>query len=155
MTSSDLAIYIRLVLHKYTTEKPVQYFLQRAELINIADRTVWLRDFRLLCNLRDGDISPEITQSYEGLNLFIARQPLKETEIEDFFIDFEYLITKGRIKTPINREAGRPFAFEVAKHFSDSVSGAIREFAAERLLDDEEQLEANKGMQKGNPSLSV
>ncbi len=128
----------------------MQYFLQRADLISIADRSFWLRDYALLSNMQEGEISPEITNHYEGINIFISRQPNKRIPIEDFFIDFEYLITKCKIKTPINREAGRPFAFEVAKFFYESVSEMIREFSTERLINDDEEDEIVKnGLQRG------
>jgi hypothetical protein len=67
-TTSDLVIFIRNQIQDNAIHQPLEIFLQRAELINIADRSFWLHDYSVLSNLKDGSKFEEMYQYYDGLN---------------------------------------------------------------------------------------
>ncbi|KAI8912985.1 hypothetical protein DFJ77DRAFT_63797 [Powellomyces hirtus] len=84
-----------------------------------SDRVQFIKDYRLINNVKSSQGSVDTLNILDGINNYIDKPPIKRPRIEDFLTEFDLLVAHWALDMPISREDGRPFAYEVDLKFRE------------------------------------
>ncbi|KAJ3155281.1 hypothetical protein HDU86_004371 [Geranomyces michiganensis] len=116
---SDMAVYLRWNITHLAGRKHTEIFLQRAKMLVHSDRVQLINDYRLITTVKASQGGLETLNMLDGINNYIENPPCKRPKIEDFLTEFDLLVAHWTLDTPISREDGRPFAYEVDSKFRE------------------------------------
>ncbi|KNC95831.1 uncharacterized protein SPPG_09577 [Spizellomyces punctatus DAOM BR117] len=117
---SDFVVFLRWSISTIAARKHVEMFIQRAKMLVHSDRVQLIKDYRLVNEAKPSQGVLETLNILEGINNYIENPPVKTPRIEDFLTEFDLLVAYWNLETPISREDGRPFAYEVDSKFSEA-----------------------------------
>ncbi|KAJ3140712.1 hypothetical protein HDU90_008015 [Geranomyces variabilis] len=136
----DMTVYLRWNITALAGRKHTEIFLQRAKMLVHSDRVQFIKDYRLITNVKASQGGLETLNILDGINKYggwwsttdimlqvtdtascsyIENPPCKRPKIEDFLTEFDLLVAHWTLDTPISREDGRPFAYEVDSKFRE------------------------------------
>ncbi|KAJ3020639.1 hypothetical protein HKX48_000485 [Thoreauomyces humboldtii] len=126
----DLVVFLRWIITTTAGRKHTEMFLQRAKMFAHSDRVQFIKDYRLICNVKASQGGLETLNILDGINKYhnyIEHAPIKRPRVEDFLTEFDLLVAHWALDTPISREDGRPFAYEVELKFRETFARQVAE----------------------------